>query len=92
MRIVPMEAAKAKPVAAARENPNMEPYLPPPIGRIEFSLNPFKMLAQLVGPEFLAKLYGILCVILCCTLCVMMLPMLLSNFSSTIMMKIFGIM
>ena len=46
MRIVPMEAAKAKPVGAARENPNMEPYLPPPIGRIEFSLNPFKMLVS----------------------------------------------
>ena len=45
-----------------------------------------------MGPEFLAKLYGILCVIMCCTLCIMMLPMLLSNFSSTIMMKMFGIM
>lgn len=50
------------------------------------------MLAQLVGPEFLAKLYGILCVFLCCTLCILMMPMLISNFSSTIMMKMFGIM
>ena len=45
-----------------------------------------------MGPEFLAKLYGILCVCICCALCIFMLPMLLSNFSSTILMKIFGIM
>lgn len=92
LRIVPIAMVKAKPVGPGRENPNMEPYLPPPIGRIQFSLNPCKMLSQLVGPEFLAKLYGILCVLICCALCIFMLPMLLSNFSSTIVMKIFGIM
>jgi len=87
-----VKIAKAKPLGAARENPNMEPHLPPPVGRIEFSLNPFKMLAQLVGPEFLAKIYGIICLLLCCTLFIMMLPMLLSNFASTIAMKTLGIM
>lgn len=92
LRVMPKEVAKKREVGTGRENPNMEPYLPPPVGRIEFSLNPFKMLAQLVGPEFLAKLYGILCVLICCTLCILMAPMLLSNFSSTIMMKMFGIM
>ena len=46
LRILPKTASDAKPVGAARENPNMEPHLPPPIGRIEFSLNPFKMLVS----------------------------------------------
>ena len=46
LRIVPVKIAKAKPLGAARENPNMEPHLPPPVGRIEFSLNPFKMLVS----------------------------------------------
>lgn len=46
----------------------------------------------MVGPEFLRKLYGILCVMVCCALCILMAPMLISNFSSTIMMKMFGIM
>ena len=50
LRIVPEVLAKAKPLGAARENPNMEPYLPPPIGRIEFSLNPFKMLVSRESP------------------------------------------
>lgn len=28
-------------IGSARKEPNMEPYLPPPIGRLSFSLNPF---------------------------------------------------
>jgi len=92
LRILPKTIADTRPLGSARENPNMEPHLPPPVGRLEFSLNPFKMLAQLVGPEFLAKIYGIICPLICCTLCIMMLPMLLSNVSSTIAMKAFGIM
>lgn len=91
LRIMPLDIAKKREVGKGRENPNMEPYLPPPVGRIQFSLNPFKMLAQLVGPEFLRKIYGLLCCMICCTLCIFMLPMVLSNFTSTIMMKIFGI-
>ena len=47
LRIVPEALAKAKPLGPGRENPNMEPYLPPPIGRIQFSLNPFKMLVSI---------------------------------------------
>ena len=46
LRIVPAALVKAKPVGPGRENPNMEPFLPPPIGRIQFSLNPFKMLVS----------------------------------------------
>ena len=91
LRILPVHIAKNMEVGAARQEPNNSPYLPPPVGRIQFTLNPFKMLAQLVGPEFLAKIYGIACVLICCTLCIMMLPMLLSNFTSAIVLKIFGL-
>lgn len=46
LRIMPATMAKVRPLGSGRENPNMEPYLPPPVGRIEFSLNPFKMLVS----------------------------------------------
>jgi len=49
LRIVPIALVKAKPVGPGRENPNMEPYLPPPIGRIQFSLNPCKMLVSIIS-------------------------------------------
>jgi hypothetical protein len=43
--IVPMEMAKANPVGECQKEPNVDPHLPKPFGRIEFSLNPLKMLA-----------------------------------------------
>jgi len=91
LRILPGEQAKNTPVGNARTEPNMEPYLPAPVGRISFSLNPFKMLSQLMGKEFMAKFLSIFMVIACCALCIMMIPMIFSNFVSTITLKIFGI-
>ena len=45
LRIYPIVTAKNMVVGDGRNEPNMSPHLPPPVGRIEFSLNPFKMLA-----------------------------------------------
>ena len=45
LRILPGEMAKTLEVGKARNEPNMEPYLPPPVGRIQFSYNPFAMMA-----------------------------------------------
>ena len=46
IRLYPISIAEANPLGAARNDCNMEPFLPPPVGRIEFSLNPFKMLVS----------------------------------------------
>ena len=91
LRIIPGAQATANSVGKARTEPNMEPYLPPPVGRIQFSLNPFKMLSQLMSKEFMAKFMSIFLVVACCALCCMMLPMILSNFVSQIGMKAFGL-
>lgn len=39
--------AKLRPAGVGRGDPNQDPYLPEPVGRIEFSLNPYKMLVVL---------------------------------------------
>ena len=91
IRVFPKKNAEALKVGTGQDAPNMEPHLPPPIGRISFSLNPFTMLAQLVSKEYLNKLYAIICVLICCACLVAMAPMILSNFASTIMMKIIGL-
>lgn len=67
--IVPKDYAEANNVGSAREEPNANPFLPPPIGRLSFSLNPCKMYQQLVGPEMRRKIciYG--CCAICCILC-----------------------
>lgn len=41
--ILPKDYADVNNVGAAREEPNANPFLPPPIGRLSFSLNPCKM-------------------------------------------------
>ena len=35
--------AEANKVGEARQEPNHSPFLPPPVGRLSFSLNPWKM-------------------------------------------------
>ena len=62
LEIVPKWYAELHPVGKGREEPNMNPYLPPPVGRIKFTLNPFKILNQLTGPKFRKKFYCIICV------------------------------
>ena len=83
LRILPGAAAKATEVGKARTEPNMEPYLPPPVGRLQFSLNPFSMLAQLMGKEFAAKIMSLVLFIACIALCVAMAPMIFSNLIAT---------
>lgn len=91
LRIVPKENALKNPVGQARQEPNQEPYLPPPVGRIEFSLNPFKMLSQLMSKEFMAKFMSIFMVVACCALLIAMAPMILSNVIGTLTLKLFGL-
>ena len=63
LEILPEWYSEMHPVGKGREEPNMNPYLPPPVGRIKFTLNPFKMLNQLTGPKFRKKCYKIVCLI-----------------------------
>ena len=63
IEILPEWYSELHPAGKGREEPNMNPYLPPPVGRIKFTLNPFKMLNQLTGPKFRKKCYKIVCLI-----------------------------
>lgn len=47
INVTPGDLAKANPVGNGRTEPNHSPFLPPPVGRISFSLNPFTMLVRL---------------------------------------------
>ena len=44
LHIYPEDLAEKNKQAVGREEPNSDPFCPPPVGRIELSLNPFKML------------------------------------------------
>jgi hypothetical protein len=44
--VFPSEMAKSNPVGAGRSEPNHSPFLPPPVGRISFSLNPITLFVR----------------------------------------------
>ena len=44
--ILPKDLAAQSKVGEARLEPNHDPFLPPPTGRMELSLNPLKMLVR----------------------------------------------
>ena len=63
MQLVPKDEAEKNKVGTGRSAPNHSPFLPPPTGRLKFSLNPFKMFTALLGPSLCMK-------IMCCLICV----------------------
>jgi hypothetical protein len=63
MEVVPMDIADQAKLGHGRNAPNHSPFMPPPSGRLQFSLNPFTMIKELVGPAICFKF-------MCCLLCV----------------------
>ena len=63
LEILPKSMAEIDKVGKGRDEPNVNPFLPPPVGRFEWTLNPLKFINQLVGPKFRKKCY---CFCLCC--------------------------
>ncbi|OMJ78297.1 hypothetical protein SteCoe_21930 [Stentor coeruleus] len=77
--ILPKKRAENFMVGEGRDEPNVNPYLPAPIGRMKFSLNPLTLISQLVGPELKAKFCLILLCALLCLIIVFTIPLLLSE-------------
>ena len=69
LEILPLWVAELNKVGKGRKEPNNSPYLPPPVGRFQWSLNPFKMFKQCVGPRFRKKI--------CCGICIICLAIYL---------------
>ena len=81
MELLPQWKADLNKVGKGRDEPNLDPYLPPPVGRFEFSLNPFKMLNQCVGPKFRRAIYCGICISLLVIYLICFIPYLIYNFS-----------
>jgi hypothetical protein len=66
--IVPEADAISRPVGTGREEPNNNPYLPPPVGRFSFSFNPLNMIFSLMW-LLLSNCDAFTLAILCCCCC-----------------------
>ena len=81
LEFLPLWKADKNPVGKGRSEPNIAPYLPPPVGRFEWSLNPFKLLNQCVGPKVRRKLYITICAICCTVYLIFLLPYMIYHLS-----------
>ena len=65
LSLVPKEEYENDPVGKARDEPNKDPCLPPPQGRLSFTLNPLAILKELCSPR-------VICCIICCLVCMVL--------------------
>lgn len=77
--LVPDARAKACPVGEGRNEPNIDPPLPKPDGRMEWTFNPIKMMSQMCGPDIRSRFCLMISVALCVVLLLLMFPMIVSN-------------
>ncbi|KAH7460642.1 Myoferlin [Phytophthora ramorum] len=80
VQIVPEDEAMASPVGKGQNAPNLNPYLPPPVGRMRFNANPVAMFKVLVGPQMCIRL-SIIC---CCVGCVLFISVFGATLMSTL--------
>mmetsp|Transcript_20593 Transcript_20593/g.43766 ORF Transcript_20593/g.43766 Transcript_20593/m.43766 type:complete len:299 (+) Transcript_20593:2-898(+) len=83
LQLVPGFMIDKLPAGQGRSDPNVNPVLPKPVGRLRFTLNPISMLFQLVGPEVARKICAFLAKLLCCAICVLLtyytVPVVIGN-------------
>ncbi len=82
IEILPEKIYKSKPAGFGRAEPNTNPRLPAPIGRLRFSWNPFYMLMELLGPKVCTRC---VCVIICVAV------ILLSVFGAPFITSVFSV-
>jgi len=59
VQIWPKDKANVMQAGQGRGDPNQDPYLPPPTGRLKFSWNPFAMCMEICGPALCIKVLKI---------------------------------
>ena len=85
LEILPMWKAEANPVGLGRKEPNYAPYLPPPVGRFQWSWNPFKIFNQCIGPRFRKKIYKGLALFCCVVYLIFLIPYIIYHLSGQVM-------
>ena len=85
LELLPIWKADLSQVGLGRKDPNVNPYLPPPVGRFQWSLNPFKLLNQCVGPRFRKKLYMGICCLCCVIYLIFLIPYIIYHLSGQVL-------
>jgi len=83
VQLMPKNKVDKLEAGEGREEPNKNPELPKPVGRLFFTLNPFSICYQFLGPQNCRALQRCLLKIFCALLCAMLLysltPVVMGN-------------
>ena len=79
VQLVPVEDVEKLPAGFGRSAPNSNPALPKPTGRLKFTLNPFVLCYNLLGPKLCGRLYAVLCAAVCVLMLWYLIPILVGN-------------
>jgi hypothetical protein len=60
VELVPKDLVRKIPAGMGRSDPNMNPVLPAPTGRLKFTFNIFSLGAQFCGEALFLKIFGCL--------------------------------
>ena len=85
LQMLPKDVANDFPAGFGRNPPNQNPTLLAPPGRIGFSLNPFKLVSNIVGPTIMRKIQVYLGLIIAGLLFVMFAPVLATQILSSLL-------
>ena len=88
---VTAQEAENSPVGIGRGDPNQNPYLEAPIGRFKFTLNPYGMLSQLVGPQFKKKVGAMLCILFLLVSLFLTIPIFFSEVFANFFERLIGV-
>jgi len=91
MELMTSEESAKYPAGIGRSDPNNNPFLPPPEGRLYFSWNPFELLRQLLGNKLCFKLYCIFCAVGCIAIIVFIGPQFFINLIASAVLKLIGL-
>ena len=81
LELLPLWKAEINKVGKGRKEPNINPYLPYPLGRFQWTFNPFKLFNQCVGPRFRKKLYCTICLICIVIYLMFLIPYMIYHLS-----------
>ena len=79
MQLVPEAEVESLPAGHGRAEPNSNPKLPKPVGRLRFTLNPFSMCLSLLGPKFCRRLSCVLLAAVGVLMVYYMIPVVVAN-------------
>lgn len=90
LRIVTGQFADKNPVGVGRSDPNLEPYLTPPVNRLSLS-DPLSFFTSMCSAELQRKLCCLLCSLVCIAIAIYCIPTLFTNLTALGFGKIFGL-